>query len=49
MYYVAGAKESSIMMEASMTPIQERKKSVGVSILCETDLWGLLVRTRVES
>ena len=44
MYYVAGAKESSIMMEASMTPIQERKKSVGASILCDTDLWGLLVR-----
>ena len=49
MYYVAGAKESSIMMEASMIPIQEPKKSVGFSTLCETDLWCLLVRTGAES
>jgi len=31
MYYVAGAKESSLMMEASMIPIQEQKKCVGFS------------------
>ena len=41
MYYVAGAKESSIMMEASMMPIEEPKKSVGLSTHCETGLWSL--------
>ena len=49
MYYVAGAKESSIMMQASMIPIQEQMKCVRFSTLCETDLCMLLVRTRVES
>ena len=49
MYYVAGAKESSIMVQASMTPIQEQRKCVRFSTLCETDLCMLLVRTRVES
>ena len=49
MYYVAGAKESSIMMQASMIPIEEQMKCVRFSTLCETDLCMLLVRTRVES
>ena len=31
MYYVAGAKESSLMLEASAIPIEDQKKGVRVS------------------